>query len=483
MDESSEPELGVLGPLRDVDASLLGILDQVREHCGASRASLFLRDPGTGDLVTRVAHLEEIGRIRVPHGAGVVGAAVRDGRTVGYPEDVPVADPGAVASIGWTPDTMLAVPIRIDEDVVGALQVIDPSPDRPFRRRAERLAIRLARVLEGSSLAAQLRPRGERTVALAYGYEGVVGDAAPMKRAFGLAARVAGTDASVMLTGETGTGKELLARAIHANSRRASAPLVKVDCGAIPDSLIENEFFGHEKGAYTGATGAAPGLFEQADGGTLFLDEVGELSLMAQTRLLRVLNDHVVRRLGSSRSTSVDFRLIAATHVDLAARVDAGSFRLDLLHRLQVVRIRLPSLKERGRDDILRLVEHFADLHGRRHGRPVAAIPGPTQDLLASRDWPGNVRELSHAVEAAVVLSSDGVLVPDLFASDIPPREVTGHLHPFAAEPTLDALETEYLRFLMRRHGGSRQEVARIAGIGRSTLWRKLKALGDEEPG
>lgn len=481
MADTVEPTLDGLAPLGDLDASLLRILDQVREHCGARRASLFLRDPDTGDLVTRVAHLDELAEIRVPAGRGVVGAAHARGETLSWPGDAPEPDAAAVEAIGWRPQRLLAVPLRIEDHRVGVLEVIDPDAGPRVRLRGERLARRLERVLGASSLGPQLRPRGERTVALAYAYEGVVGDAPAMRRAFALAARVAGTDASVLITGETGTGKELFARALHANSRRAAGALVKVDCGAIPDSLIENELFGHEKGAFTGASGSSSGRFEEADRGTLFLDEVGELSTMAQTRLLRVLNDRVVQRLGGGRPREVDFRLIAATHVDLAARAQEGGFRLDLLHRLKVVRIRLPSLRERGRDDILRLVEHFAELHGRRHARPVKLIPESTQERLAAWPWPGNVRELSHAVEAAVVLTPDGVLTPDLFELEAPPGRADGAprtAHPFEAEPTMERLEHDYLRFLMQRHGGARQEVARVAGIGRSTLWRKLKEMG-----
>ena len=479
MAETSEPTLDGLPPLGDLDASLLRILDQVREHCGARRASVFLRDPDTGDLVTRVAHLDEVGEIRVPAGRGVVGEAHTRGRTVSWPGDAPEPDAAAVAAIGWKPESLLAVPLRFEDHQIGVLEVIDPSGGSRARRRAERLALRLERVLAASSLGPQLRPRGDRTVSLAYAYEGVVGDAPPMRRAFALAARVAGTDASVLITGETGTGKELFARALHANSRRREGALVKVDCGAIPDSLIENELFGHEKGAFTGATAASSGRFEEAHGGTLFLDEVGELSTMAQTRLLRVLNDRVVQRLGGGQAREVDFRLIAATHVDLARRAQAGDFRLDLLHRLKVVRIRLPNLRERGRDDILRLVEHFADLHGRRHGRPVRVISESAQDLLVAWRWPGNVRELSHAVEAAVVLTPDGVLTPDLFELEAPPEPAgSGAGHVFEAQPTMERLEQDYLRYLMDRHGGARQEVARVAGIGRSTLWRKLKEMG-----
>ncbi len=481
---ASDPTVADLAPLGDLDQSLMRILDQVREHTQARRASLFLRDPETGEAVTRVAHLDEVAEIRVPPGRGVAGTTLVRGVTLEWPGNAPEPDAASVAAIGWKPRSIIAVPLRFEEHTVGVLEVIDPSEGARSRRRAERMAQRIERVLANSSLGPQLRPRGERVVSLAYAYEGVVGDSPEMRRAFALAARVAMTDASVLITGETGTGKELFARALHTNSRRAAGELVKVDCGAIPDTLIENELFGHEKGAFTGAVGSSPGLFERADTGTLFLDEVGELSMMAQTRLLRVLNDRVVARLGGGRPRNVDFRLIAATHVDLAANVRAGEFRLDLLHRLKVVRIRLPSLRERGRDDILRLVEHFAELHGRRHDRVVRSIPESTQDLLAAWRWPGNVRELSHAVESAVVLSPDGVLTADLFDLEDGIEAVAAGpagASPFDDEPTVGDLEARYLRWLMERYRGSRQDVVRVAGIGRSTLWRKLKELEPDE--
>jgi Nif-specific regulatory protein len=478
-----------LSPLRDVDRALMAILDQVREHTGGRRASLFLRDPVTLEAVTRVAHLEEMAEIRVPAGAGVVGAAMTRDRTLAWPGDAPEPDPAAVSAIGWKPKGLLAVPLHLDGHVVGALEVVDPAPGPEVRRRAERVALRIERVLGASSLGAQLRPRGERSAPLAYRYEGLVGASPLMLQALARASRVAGTDASVLITGATGTGKELFARALHANSRRAKRPLVKVDCGAISTSLMDNELFGHDRGAYTGAGEATPGRFEQADGGTLFFDEVGELPMVAQTRLLRVLEDGVVQRLGGGRPRAVDFRVIAATHVDLRARASDGRFRLDLLHRLKVVQIRLPTLRERGADDILRLVEHFAEVHGRRHERPVRSIPQAAQDRLVQWSWPGNVRELSHAVESAVVLSEDGVLSADLFGLDeaalgpMPDSRAaeaaTSALgpHPFVDQPTIPELERRYLRWLMARFGGRKQEVADVAGIGRSTLWRKLKDL------
>ena len=296
---------------------------------------------------------------------------------------------------------------------MGVLEAIDPA-DLLERSVAPSACTRVERLL-ADSLGARLRPRGEQPVSLAYTYEGVIGDSPAMQAAFTMAARVATTDASVLITGETGTGKEPVRPRAPCNLPRQSGRLVKVDCGAIPDTLIENDLFGHEKGAFTGAATNTPGLFEQADGGTLFLDEVGELS-MTPDRMLRCTTT-ASKRLGG-RTRDVNFRLIAATHVNLAQSVARGDFRLDLLHRLKVVQIRLPGLRERGTDDILRLVEHFVEHHGRRHNRPIRQIPQSTQDRLAAWSWPGKARP-SHAVESAVV-RPDGVRRPTCSARSTP---------------------------------------------------------------
>jgi len=477
--ESTETdEIQLLAPL---DQSLMNLLDQVRARTGAARAALFLRDPETGEAVTRAAHLEKVQEIRVPPGRGIVGAVLAADRWMSWPGEAPSPNAKVMAATGYTPESVLAVPVRLNDAPVGVLELLDCALDERSRKRAEGAAARLERILGRSSLAQQLRPVGDRSVTLSYGFEGIIGASPAMKSAFDLAERVAGVDASVLITGDTGTGKELFARALHANSKRAAGELVKVDCGALPDTLIESELFGHEKGAFTGAVARAEGRVVRADGGTLFLDEVGELSRTAQTRLLRVLEDKVIQPLGGGgKPRKVDFRLISATHRDLAAMVRAGEFRADLYHRLQVVRIRLPSLHERGDDDILRLVEHFAHKHGERYERPVHSIPAAAQERLAKHRWPGNVRELSHAVESAVVLARGGVLTPDLFEFEdtvTAPSSARGASE-FSGEPTLADLEQRYITWLMERYDDRKVDVSRVAGIGRSTLWRRLREMG-----
>jgi formate hydrogenlyase transcriptional activator len=240
-------------------------------------------------------------------------------------------------------------------------------------------------------------------------FEGIVGDSERLRRVLEAVDQVAGTGATVLITGETGTGKELIARAIHRRSSRAHGPLVQVNCSAVPDTLLASELFGHERGAFTGAVGRRKGRFEQAHGGTLFLDEVGDLPHEAQIMLLRVLQEREFERVGGNQTLRVDVSLVAATNRDLAEDVRAGNFRSDLYYRLNVFPIHVPPLRERP-EDIPLLVEHFAVKYGTRFGRSIARIDRRTMSLLESYDWPGNVRELENVVERAVIISRNGTL-------------------------------------------------------------------------
>ena len=240
-------------------------------------------------------------------------------------------------------------------------------------------------------------------------FEEIVGDSVAMRRVLERIEQVAITDATVLVTGETGTGKELVARALHRRSARAHGPLVKVNCAAIPETLVASELFGHERGAFTGAVDRRRGRFEQADGGTIFLDEIGELPFDTQVTLLRVLQEREFERLGGSRTVRVDVRIVAATNRDLAAEVAAGRFRSDLYYRLNVFPVRVPALRERP-EDIPPLVAHFVAKYATRFGRPVSRIHERTLGALMTHDWPGNVRELENAIERAVIVARGDTL-------------------------------------------------------------------------
>lgn len=310
------------------------------------------------------------------------------------------------------------------------------------------------------------------------------------------AARIARFDVPVLIEGETGAGKELLARFLHRESPRRPRALVAVNCGGVPDDLLEAEFFGHARGAFTGAAEARAGLVEAADGGTLFLDEVGELSPRAQALLLRVLQEREYRRVGETRLRRSDFRLVSATHRALAGRAAAGSFRADLFYRLAVARVRLPPLRERS-DEIGEITAGLLARLSRRYRLPAPEVSPEALSALAARPWPGNIREL-ESVLAAAVLSRPGVsrLEPDAFAAPPPPAPETAPPEvlapPEEAPPApaaqaaddrdlaeaLAAFERLFLLAALRRASGSRAAAARSLGITRQGLWRKLRRHG-----
>lgn len=312
---------------------------------------------------------------------------------------------------------------------------------------------------------------------------GFVGSAPALREVFRMVGKAAPTNATVLILGESGTGKELVAEAVHKASPRARGPFVKVHCAALPEGLLEAELFGHARGAFTGAAAERAGRFEAAHGGTLFLDEVGEVPLHTQVKLLRVLQNREVERLGENKPRQVDVRLVAATNADLDAKVRKGEMREDFYFRLKVVTVRMPALRER-RGDIPALAEHFRALYAGRHGRDVRGFEPEALALLQQHEWPGNVRELENMVEAAVVLS-DGPLV----TRAVLPVEVGGQQRVEDLPDTADVLrikrgtplpEAERLIILdtMQRTGGNKTAAARILGIGLRTLYRKLEEYG-----
>jgi two-component system response regulator AtoC len=303
---------------------------------------------------------------------------------------------------------------------------------------------------------------------------GLVAESRPMRAALDLVARVAEHNTTVLITGESGTGKEVIARAIHRASPRAARAFVGINCAAIPENLLESELFGHVRGAFTGATGDKVGLFEQADGGTLLLDEIGELPLGLQAKLLRVLQESEIRRVGDQRTRKVDVRVLAATARDLTAEVKGGRFREDVFYRLNVVSIELPPLRERH-EDIAPLARYFAARLGQRLGRPLA-LGTDALSWLEGRPWPGNVRELENAIERAAVLSDREILEPEDFrrgpvsASPAPP-EATGS---GTLEDAVAAAERQAIAAALQATNGNRREAAKRLGVSLRTLFYKM---------
>jgi DNA-binding NtrC family response regulator len=352
---------------------------------------------------------------------------------------------------------------------------------KPFRLDEVREVI--AKALELVRLRRENRDLKQKLAGGGSGASIITQDAG-MQRLLDMAEQIAIADTNVLITGESGTGKELMARHIHEQSHRRDGPFQAVNCGALQEDLLANELFGHEKGAYTGAGEARPGLIEAADGGTLFLDEIAEMTLAMQVKLLRVIQEREVQRLGSTRIIPVDIRLIAATHRDLHDAVAAGRFREDLYYRLDVVRLHLPPLADR-RDDIPLLAYYFLRKHAARLGKDVDDIDPDAMSVLSEYGYPGNIRELENIIERAVTLMHHRHLT----TADLPTslvensvqvvREVEGRL------PTLAEREEDYIRYVLERAGQNRTQAAKILGIDRVSLWRKLKKYGmsddDEE--
>ena len=333
-----------------------------------------------------------------------------------------------------------------------------------LRRRLEREA----RQSEGR-LEAERFAEGERQTS---GFQAILGDSPALRQALDQARRVAAhRDLTVLIGGETGTGKELLARALHYASPRAGEPFVEVNCAAIPVNLLESELFGHERGAFTGAVAAKPGLFEMAHGGTLFLDEIATLPLELQPKLLRALESRTIRRVGGQQGRTVDVRVLAATHVDLAQAVRRGEFREDLYYRLNVVVLVLPPLRDRA-GDVELLARAFVERIARGYGLPVPELGAAAGEALRRYPWPGNIRELRNVLERAVVLSPAGTLEIETLGAGAPSMPGSAETLPFPAP--LDAVVRTAARAMLDLTGGNKSEAARRLGISRPRLQRLL---------
>jgi len=350
---------------------------------------------------------------------------------------------------------------------------------KPFSRDQLKGAVRKA--LEVGDLKRENR-RLREVVAERFSFAHMIAASRAMRTVTEMAARVAQSDATVLLVGESGTGKELLAKGIHFHSARARQPFVTVNCAAIPEPLLESELFGHRRGAFTGAVADKPGKFELATGGTIFLDEVGDLPLVLQVKLLRVLQEREIDKVGDPRPIKVDVRVIAATNRDLERMIADGTFREDLYYRLAVVSIRMPALRERA-DDIPLLVDHFLDKHCGRLGRPRPAVEKAVYSTLNLYSWPGNVRELENVIERALVLDRDGVIGLD----DLPERvrareERLGNVRIELPDEgiSLEAVEREIIAAALEKHDWNQTRAAQYLGITRSTLLYRMQKFGIE---
>jgi two-component system response regulator AtoC len=348
---------------------------------------------------------------------------------------------------------------------------------KPFKM--DEIIVVVRRAMEERRLRAEVQALREE-VGQKYHFANILGKSKPMQDLFALIRKVASSRTTVLVQGRSGTGKELVAKAIHYNSPRHDRPLVTVNCSTIPKDLLESELFGHLKGAFTGAIANKRGLFEEADGGSLFLDEIGELSPELQVKLLRVIQERELKRVGDTRTIVVDVRLIAATNRDLAQAIKEGLFREDLYYRLNVIPIVLPDLKNRA-DDVPLLATHFLMKYGQEADPPIDGISKEALRLLLEYDWPGNVRELENVIERAVILGH---------GPQITPEDLPAHLHTHQTpvlhqsktasthRPTLEALERDYIATVLRETHWHQLRAAHILGIDRRTLYRKIRTYG-----
>jgi formate hydrogenlyase transcriptional activator len=506
----------------DVRETCGAVLDVTQRMFSARSSWILLHDPGSNDLVTvdiRGAGAVAYADVRIPCDHGIVGLAFTRREAVFVPDprhEDRWYDAGRVQAAPLR--SVLTLPLVHEESAVGVVGLDSPlfTADRPptrddmARLRAiaaiAAAAVRRARLVEAmrsdrERLPLPLQHRGERREPVehlrdearqTHGLERLVGCSAAFREVIHQVEIVAPAGSTVLLVGETGTGKEMIARALHDQSRRASRPFVAVNCAALPDTLVESELFGYEKGAFTGALGRKAGKFELAHRGTLFLDEIGDLPLPAQAKLLRVLQEREVQRVGGLAPVPVDVRLVAATNQDLESRMAAGQFRADLFYRLSVFPIRLPPLRQR-RDDIPLLAELCLRRFAERQHKPTLHLTPGAVDQLVAYDWPGNVRELQNVIERAVILARGPVVDEELLVlrqQGDPLRATQQEPPPAAARADsnvvrfCDAERRAILRAVERagwRISG-RGGAAEMLGLKPTTLHAKMKKLGIQRP-
>ncbi|MBP8811969.1 MAG: sigma-54-dependent Fis family transcriptional regulator [Kofleriaceae bacterium] len=462
----------------ELDELLATCAARVARAIGAERATLWVVDGATGELRARLADALDPDDLRLPVGRGVAGAVAATGAPILIADAArdPRWDPAIDRRTGFTTRSMLCVPVRgPDGTLRGVLQTLNHTGAGFTGREqvfASALADQIGRALEFTTL------RGHRErpgVEVRGRYNHVVGQSPTMRAVYDVIARAAQTDATVLLRGETGTGKGVFARAIHVNSARQAGPFVAVDCTTLPATLVESELFGHERGAFTGADTRVIGKVEAAAGGTLFLDELGEIPLELQGKLLRFVQERRFERVGGRTPLSSDVRLVVATNRDLAAMVKAGQFRSDLYFRVRVIEIELPALRSRGPDDVLALAEHFAALYGRRHRTAVPSLSDDARAALLAHTWPGNVRELEHAIERAVVLARGPVIDAAALGLDrgVAAAPVDGVVVPHGL--ALAEVERRYAAAALAAADGNQSAAARSLAISRNRLARLLK--------
>ncbi len=473
--EISQALSGVLN-LKAALHSVLDILE--RRHQVAGGAVMLV------ERESRETHLEAAGGVKLPgargrnrsEGSGVTERVLDSAKAVVVPrvsQEPNLAPPPTERARSEQRElSFIAVPIILGRRPTGTMEVVLPfKSDRDYQRSLEfykvvasmiAQAIKVSRMVEADRhklaeenehLRDELRER--------YAFRNIIGNSAPIQQVYEQVAQVARTNTTVLIRGESGTGKEMIAHAIHYNSPRAKKPFVKVSAAALPESLIESELFGYERGAFTGAQAAKKGRFELAEGGTLFLDEIGDLNPSTQVKLLRVLQEREIERLGGTTSIKINVRLIAATHQPLETLMEEGRFRADLYYRLAVFTIFAPPLRER-KPDIMLLADHFVEKYAREHGKRIRRVSTPAIDMLTSYHWPGNVRELENTIERSVLVCDGGVIHGHHLPPTLQTAEASDTVQRQSLEESVAAFERDLLQDALKTTRGNRAQAARL---------------------
>src|SRR5262245_20281180 len=484
-----------LGGTLNLKASLHRVLEILARHHGAIRGIVSLID-ADGELRVEASDgldaSAAAARVSYRVGEGITGRVVQSGKPVVVPRVS--REPAFLHRASRRPElahqelSFVCVPIVLNRRAAGALAIdLRYKPDRDFDRSTKFLgilasmiaqAIKVQRLIEedkrrlvdeNAHLRQELRER--------YDFSNLVGGNGPMREIYEQVTQVAGTNTTVLIRGESGTGKELIAHAIHYSSLRAKKPFVKVSCAALPESLIESELFGHEKGAFTGAEARKKGRFELAEGGTLFLDEIGDVNLATQVKLLRVLQQREFERVGGTETIKANVRLVAATNKDLEKAIAAGTFREDLYYRLNVFTMFVPPLRER-KADLLLLVDHFLEKFAREHQRSIKRISTPAIDMLASYHWPGNVRELENTLERAVVTCDGEVIHGHHLPPSLQTAEASGTVTRVSLKEAVTAYEKDLIQDALKTTRGNRAKAARMLDTTERIINYKVRTYG-----
>jgi len=474
-------------------SALHRVLEILAKHHGYVRSMItLLHDNGelhveASDGIDAPAHA-----VRYRIGEGIIGKVVESGKPIVVPRVS--REPAFLNRASKRTEAMkeelsfTCVPILLNRRAIGAIAVDNKfKPDRDYERGVKFLgivasniaqAIKIQRLIEddkkrlvqeNTQLRQELKER--------YDFSTIIGTSGPVRQMYEQMAQVAGANTTVFVRGESGTGKELVAHAIHYNSPRANKPFVKVSCAALPDSLIESELFGYEKGAFTGAEQRKKGRFELAEGGTLFLDEIGDINLTTQVKLLRVLQEREFERLGSTETIKVNVRLVAATNKDMERAVAAGTFREDLYYRLNVFTIFVPPLRER-KADLLLLVDHFLEKFSREHRKSIKRISTPAIDMLMSYHWPGNVRELENTLERAVLMCDSQVIHGHHLPPSLQTAEASGTITRVSLSDAVSGFEKDLIQDALKSTRGNRAKAARLLDTTERVINYKVRKYG-----